>query len=146
MCCRVKPCHVTGLEIKNMKIGQVKIDAAAKRIEAQMARDAAEWTAQRAAVVADVRRQEQERNQRAADEQNQTVDEKGPEVTSTGHDRWRKDGEKQAGSDEDVPPTKLISECKKRDANPKPKKGATVLCGLKRTPKGVPRRSPMRRA
>jgi membrane-bound lytic murein transglycosylase B len=39
---------MTGLEIKDMKIGKVKIDAAARRIEAQMARDAAEWTAQRA--------------------------------------------------------------------------------------------------
>ncbi len=84
-----------------------------------------------ATVVADVGRKEQDRNERGADEQNQAVDEKGPEVKSTGDGRWRKDGDKLCGSGEDVSPTKLISDFKKRDANHKPKKGAKVLCCLK---------------
>ncbi len=58
--------------------------ADARRIEAQTAREAAEWTAERAAVVADVRRKEQERNQRAAGEQN-------PEVGTTAAALRRRD-------------------------------------------------------
>ena len=45
----------------------------ARRIEAQTAREEGKWTAERATVVADVRRKELERNQRPAGEQNPEV-------------------------------------------------------------------------
>jgi hypothetical protein len=58
--------------------------ADARRIEAQTAREEGKWTAERAAVVSDVRCKELERNQRAAGKQN-------PEVWNTAAALRRRD-------------------------------------------------------
>jgi hypothetical protein len=130
--------HVAGTEIQAKEIGQVSLTANAGKIstwaareKTREARETAVLSAELEAVVAAARRKDQERKERGADKQNQAVDDKGPAAKSTGDGGRRKDSDKLCGRGEDVPPTEHISACEKRDANPKPKKAATALCGLK---------------